>query len=183
MTQDHPQSGITGAAVWRAVRTPLTLLFLLAILAFGAKWGYDNATAPPPPPPPTPCVEQPVQDGKLTSEQVSVNVYNGGKKRGLAGDVAHVLREKGFKILNSGNADAPVAETVVVGAAEDNPEVKLVMGFFKDAKFQADGRIERDVDVLLGEKYAGMNGKAATSIKLDAKSVCLAPLPSPSLGE
>lgn len=182
MSEDQTPNGSSAMSVWRAIRTPLTLLVLLAVLGFGAKWGYDNATAPPPPPPPTPCVDQPVKDGKLSSTQVTVNIYNGGSKRGLAGDVGYTLREHGFKIVAATNTDEKVAKTVVVGAAQDNPEVQLVMGFFKDATFRADGRVERDVDVLLGAKYAGMNDKAPNTIKVDTKSVCLAPQPSPTLG-
>ena len=79
--------------VFRIVRTPLTLLVLLGVLAYGAWWGYTNVLKPLPPLPPDPCVEQKVTKGQLTTSQVTVSVYNGGHRRGLAGDVGRALRE------------------------------------------------------------------------------------------
>ena len=61
----------------RVLKTPVTLLVLLAVLLGGAWWGYKSVIAPPPEPPKDPCVMQSVNGGKLKSSQVTVNVYNG----------------------------------------------------------------------------------------------------------
>ena len=74
--------------VFRIVRTPLTLLILLGVLCYGAWWGWNNVIATVPPLPPEPCVQQTLPNSQLRSTQVTVSVYNGGDRRGLAGRVA-----------------------------------------------------------------------------------------------
>ena len=83
----------------RALRTwgtPITLILLLALLGYGAWWGWNSLTRPPAPVTPDPCVSQSMET--LKSTQVTVRVYNGGGKTGLAGSTAAVLRTKGFKV-------------------------------------------------------------------------------------
>ena len=170
--------------VFRIVRTPLTLLFLLGVLCYGAWWGYTNVIAPVPDLPPPPCVEQSLPNNQLRSAQVTVSVYNGGDRRGLAGDVGRSLREKGFRVLKTGNTGENIKETVIVGAGAKNPEVILVKGFFKDATIRADKRTDGTVDVLVGDKYGGFNKKAKTSIAVKAATACLPSTrsASPALG-
>lgn len=166
--------------VWRQIKTPLTLLVLLGLLLYGGWWGYHKVLEPPPPPPPTPCVPQSVEKGQVRSSQVTVRVFNGGKTRGLAGDVGAGLKSRGFKVTTVANTDQSVAETQIIGAKADNPEVKLVAGFFKKAKIKADGRSDRSVDVLVGDKYGGFNKNAKTTIKVTDKTVCLPSEAEPS---
>jgi len=166
--------------VLRTLRTPLTLLVLLGILIYGAYWGWTNVVAPPPPPQPKPCVTQKVAGGKLKTSQVTVHILNGGKVRGLAGTVAQEMRAKGFKTSQVDNTEEAVTTTVIVGASKNNPEVKLVLSFFKKAKVREDKRSDRSVTVLVGDKYAGFNTKAKTSITVKAKTVCLPGTPTPS---
>lgn len=161
--------------VLRVVRTPLTLLFLLAVLCYGAWWGYTNVLAPVPAAPPTPCVNQTVPKGKLRSSQITVSVYNGGTKKGLAGDVGRLLRQRGFNVQRTANTEEKVSKTVIVGAGVDNPEVLLVKRFFKDARVRADKRPDHTVDVLVGNRYGGFNKKAKTSLSVKSKTVCLPP--------
>lgn len=159
--------------LWRQLRTPVTLIVMIALLGFGAWYGYTRVVAPPPEPEPTPCVQQKVSKGEITTSQVTVKVFNGGKKRGLAGDVSVALKARNFKVSAISNTDRAVEETVIVGASKDNPEVKLVASFFKKAKIETDGRGDRSVDVLVGDKYAGFNKKAKKSIKVEEETVCL----------
>ena len=44
-----------------------------------------------------------MQGGKLKASQVSVNIFNGGDRKGLAGDVARSMRAKGFKVGKTDN--------------------------------------------------------------------------------
>ena len=164
--------------VLRAIRVPLTLLILLGLLCYGAWWGWTRVVAPTPKAPVEPCIQQNVSKGQLKSSQVTVNVFNGGHKRGLAGDVAKDLNNAKFKIGKVGNTDRSVSGTVIVGAGAKNPEVLLVKGFLKGAKIRVDKRANHSVDVLVGNSYGGFNKKAKTSIAVKGKSVCLPAGPS-----
>ena len=159
--------------VFRIVRVPLTLLVLLGVLAYGAWWGYTNVLKPLPPPAADPCVETSVAKGRLTANQVTVSVYNGGNRRGLAGDVGRSLRERGFRVQRTTNTQEKVGATVVIGASAKNPEVLLVTGFFRGAVIKTDKRKDRSVDVLVGDRYGGFNKSAKTSILVKTPTVCL----------
>ncbi|QGN34058.1 LytR C-terminal domain-containing protein [Microlunatus sp. Gsoil 973] len=159
--------------VFRIIRTPLTLLILLAILCYGAWWGWKNIIAPPQKTPPPPCVPTKVTNKSLKSSQVTVRVYNGGDKKGLAGDVTRSLRAKGFNVLDPANTDEKVSVTVIVGNAAKNPEVRLVRSFFKGSKVRADGRTDHTVDVLVGNRPVHFNSKAKTSYPVKTRTVCL----------
>ena len=162
----------------RLFGTPITLLLLLAFLAYGAWWGFRNVMAPVPGSTPAPCVTQKV--GKnLSTSQVSVRVLNGGTTVGLAGRVSAQLTNVGFKVLSTGNTSDVVTSTVVVGASKDAPEVKLVLGFFKGAKVRADKRTDGTVDVMVGDNFGGFNAKAHRQISVPGGTACLPP-PSPS---
>ncbi|HEY9291427.1 MAG TPA: LytR C-terminal domain-containing protein [Microlunatus sp.] len=159
--------------VFRIIRTPITLLILLGILCVGAWWGWKNIVAPPQKTPPPPCVQTKVTDKALKSSQVTVQVFNGGDKKGLAGDVTRSLRAKDFNVLTPANTDQEVNRTVIVGNAAKNPEVLLVKSFFKGATVQADGRTNHTVDIMVGNKYAGFDTKAKTSYPVKTSTVCL----------
>ena len=166
--------------ILRAVRTPFTLLVLLGVLCYGAWWGWTNVIREVPAAPPAPCVDTKVPKNQLKSSQVVVSVYNGGDKRGLAGDVGRALREKGFKVQRTTNTGEQIERTVIVGAGAKNPEVLLVKGFFKKSEIRVDKRVDNSVDVLVGTQYGGFNKKAKTSVPVRAKSVCLPPVASPA---
>ena len=170
--------------ILRAVRTPFTLLVLLAILCYGAWWGYTNVIREVPPAPPTPCVPQKLPKNQLRSSQVTVSVFNGGTKRGLAGDVGRALRDRGFKVQTTTNTLQKVQKTVIVGASTKNPEVRLVKAFFKDAEVKADKRVDGSVDVLVGNRYGGFNKKAKTTYTVKSATACLPAkaTASPSVG-
>jgi hypothetical protein len=171
--------------IFRIVRTPITLLILLGVLLYGAWWGYRNIIQPVPKPPPPPCVEQTVTKGQIKASQVTVKVYNGGDRRGLAGDVGRSLRRKGFKVPLTTNTGERIQKTVIVGAGAKNPEVLFVKSFFKEAVVRADKRTDGTVDVLVGNKYGGFNNNAKATYAVKAKTVCLpsqTPSPTPPLG-
>ncbi len=172
--------------ILRAVRTPFTLLILLAVLCYGAWWGYSNVIREVPPTPAVPCVDQNVAKGRLKSSQVVINVYNGGDKRGLAGDVGRALRDRGFRVQTVTDTGENIERTVIVGSGTKNPEVLLVKRFFKDAQVRADPKNKGDgsVDVLVGNDYGGFNKKAKRTYTVKSETVCLPvqPSPTPSVG-
>lgn len=171
--------------IFRIVRTPITLLILLGVLLWGAWWGYTNILRPIPKSPPPPCVEQTVVKGVIKTGQVIIRVYNGGDKRGLAGDVRRDLTNRGFKVTVATNTNEKISKTVIVGGGAKNPEVLFVKTFFKDSVVRADPkRKDGSVDVLVGNKYGGFV-KAKTTYAVKTKTVCLpsqTPTPTTPLG-
>ena len=159
--------------IFRVVRTPLTLLVLLGVLLYAAWWGYNNVIQPVPKQQAPPCVQQTVAKGKLKSAQVTVKVFNGGDRKGLAADVGRALRGKGFKVTQTRNTVETIQKTVIVGASEKDPEVLFVKTFFKDAVVRADERVDHSVDVLVGNRYGGFNKNAKTTYNVKASTVCL----------
>jgi hypothetical protein len=167
------------------VRTPVTLLILFGVLLYGAWWGYNNIIKPIPALPPEPCVNQSVSKGQLKSSQVVVRVYNGGDRKGLAADVGRSLRGKGFRVTLTTNTVEKIQKTVIVGADANNPEVKFVKTFFKEAIVRRDKRADRSVDVLVGNRYGGFNRDAKATYQVDTSTICLpsqTPSPTPALG-
>ena len=159
--------------IFRIVRTPITLLLLLGVLCYAAWWGYTNVLRPIPPAPAQPCVDQSLTKGQLKSSQVTVKVFNGGNKRGLAGDVGRALRNRGFNVIRTTNTAEKISKTVIVGADPKNPEVLLVKGFFKGAVVKGDKRADHTVDVLVGNKYGGFNKGAKRTYTVNADTLCL----------
>ncbi len=171
--------------IFRVVRTPVTLLILFGVLLYGAWWGYNNILKPIPALPPDPCVNQSVAKGQLKSSQVVVRVYNGGDRKGLAADVGRSLRGKGFRVTLTTNTVEKIQKTVIVGADANNPEVKFVKTFFKEAVVRPDKRVDRSVDVLVGNKYGGFNKDAKATYQVNTTTICLpsqTPSPTPALG-
>ncbi|WOP19126.1 LytR C-terminal domain-containing protein [Raineyella sp. LH-20] len=168
--------------LWRTVRTPLVLVVLVALVALGTLWAWQEILKPTPKAPPPPCVPQTLQDGKLLSQQVTVAVDNAGSKQGLAGQVARSLTAQKFVVSGTGNSTSIVTQdVVVVGYAVDAPEVKLVAAQFPKAEVRADATMtDHAVRVVVGDQFAGMKDKAAAAIAVDVPSICLPALPSAS---
>ena len=159
--------------IFRVVRTPITLLILFGMLLYGAWWGYNNIMNPIPALPPEPCVDQSVPKGQLQASQVVIRVYNGGDRKGLAADVGRSLRGKGFRVVITTNTAEKIQKTVIVGADDNNPEVLFVKSFFKEAVVRSDKRVDRTVDVLVGNKYGGFKKDAKTTYQVDTTTLCL----------
>ena len=96
----------------RHVTTAVTMLVLVAILVLGVVVGVRELFAPLPgegeeaaaDPSPT-CATEDVRPGqRLTSRQVTVNVYNAGTRSGLAGQTLDTLSMRGFRVGEAGNA-------------------------------------------------------------------------------
>lgn len=158
-------------AVWRNVRTPLTLLILVVGLVFAAQWGWRNVMAPIPEPPAPECIPQAAST--LETSQISVRVFNGSSRRGLARHVSNLLADRGFNVIEVGNVEQAVTETIVVGASEHNPEVLLTSQNLAKSHTRGDGRSDGTVDVLVGSEYYGVVANAPTSIEVPGDQVCL----------
>lgn len=169
--------------VIRALKTPVTLLILVALVYFAAQWGWDEARKPIPKRPPDPCVIKQVGP-VLKPENVYVNVLNGSKTNGLARRLGQVLSAEGFKVYQRWNADRddyPTSE--VVGHSEDAPEVILVRQAFQDIPFRADGRADRFVDVIIGEAQPVPLERPEFGVELPDGTACLPDPPTVAPGQ
>ena len=161
-----------------AWRTGVLLLVMVVLLAVVAVFGYKALVAPIKSPQ-APCDSQTLS-GPLKSSDVTVRVYNGGSKAGLAASIQKQLETAGFSVPYVGNTQTVVVQTTIVGATTDAPEVQLVAAFFPDATIQADARTDHSVDVLVGDTFAGFNDQAPTQISVDSVVICVTPTPTPS---
>lgn len=146
--------------VIRVIKTPVTLIILLAMLGYGAMWGYQQVTMPDNRKVET-CVMTDVGP-KLTPDKVTVRVLNGGEKGGFARVMAGFLRGHGFRVIYYNNAKDRVLNTTVVGNSVDDPEVQLMLGFFSDSTAKGDGRADHVVDVILGSKDTHIEAPVAS---------------------
>ncbi len=158
--------------VIRVIKTPVTLIILLAMLGYGAMWGYQHVTMPDNRPVET-CVMTDV-GSNLTPDKVTVRVLNGGEKGGLAKITAQFLRAHKFRVIYYNNSDERVPNTVVVGNSVDDPEVQLMLGFFTGSTAKGDGRADHVVDVILGDKNTQIEDPVS-SVPVTGP-VCLPPI-------
>ena len=172
--------------VIRVIKTPVTLIILLAILGYGAVWGYQHVTMTDTRPEAT-CVTTDV--GKqLTPDRVTVRVLNGGNTGQLAKGMAGFLRAHGFRVIRYTNAEERSPNTVIVGNSVDDPEVKLMLGFFTESTAKGDGRADHVVDVILGDKDTHIENPVASVPvtgpvclpAITASSASAIPTPSPT---
>lgn len=159
--------------IWRIARTPVILLSLLLLVLLSGWWGYNAMTAPLPPPYVAPCVERPLPGGVLKSEMVQVRVFNASTKRGKAAEVSQQLKRQGFNVTRVGNADENQEKSVIIGYADDAPEVQLVAQQFNGFERVGDGRRDRSVEVRIGQNYESMVGEAAKEFQTGAETICL----------
>ena len=172
--------------VIRVIKTPVTLIILLAMLGYGAMWGYQHVTMPDNRKIET-CVQTDV-GANLTPDKVTVRVLNGGETGGLAKIVANNLRIDGFHVVYYNNSEERVPNTIVVGNSVDDPEVQLMLGFFTGSTARGDGRADHVVDVILGDKNTQIeNAVASVPVTgpvclpaIAASTASATPTPSPS---
>ncbi|MFZ0529615.1 MAG: LytR C-terminal domain-containing protein [Propionicimonas sp.] len=153
----------------RVIKTPVTLIVLLAMLGFGAKWGYEQLTASNLTSSQA-CVMTDV--GKeLTPDKVSVRVLNGGNVAKMASLTKLYLNSQRFRVIYANNSERRVITTTIVGNSADDPEVRLLQQFFVGATAEGDGRVDHVVDVILTDK-SKQEPKPVTSVAVSGP-VCL----------
>lgn len=168
--------------IFRLIATPLLLLGLLALLAWGAFWGWQNLTAPLPEPAPTPCVT--VSTDLVNVTNVSVRVYNAGFTSGLANRVKTRLTDAGFKVIKVDNSDERVTKGVIVRTSEDNkPAIRLVSSYFTEVAVEFDDRVDGTVDVLLASDWGDFGAEPLFQVSSGGGSTCVVPDPSASPSE
>ncbi|MFC6153850.1 LytR C-terminal domain-containing protein [Nocardioides yefusunii] len=118
-------------------RSALTLTALAGLVLGGGAIGWTALTAPLPEQEEIPvCVKTKVEaNEEIFADQVTVSVYNGSSKAGLASRTLADLVERGFVRGEGGNAPKKIKRGVQIWAANPaNPGVQLVAGQFRNAK-------------------------------------------------
>lgn len=162
------------------LRTSITLLVLLGIVAGTAWYGWQQFSTPADNPFADPrCVDQRIAEGdRLSTRRVKVNVYNAGNRDGLAGETLARLGKQRFVTGVADNAPTRIrVRTVAIYHPEPrSAEVRLVREQFNgqvDVRRKPD--IANGVDVVVGSGFRGLARKAPRSIQLsNAQQVCVA---------
>lgn len=158
----------------RRLTTGITLVVLLVVLGGMAVYGIKNALAPLPGGPPSaePTCSDTEKEVKqfLRRGEVQVSVYNAGKREGLAASTLEKIEEAGFKAGNAGNAprSAVVRRAVVWTTQPNDPSARLVaLALGKGTRVEVtETDLGPGVDVLVGDKFRGLNTKAPERIHL-----------------
>jgi len=158
----------------RKITTAVTLVVLLIVLAGMAVYGFKSALAPLPggeasDDPTCSGTEKEVQKFLKRSE-VQVSVYNAGTREGLAGQTLEKVEAAGFRGGNSGNApgNADVRRAVVWTTEPNDMSARLVaLAFGPGTRVEVtETDLGPGVDVLVGNRFKGLNKKAPQRIRL-----------------
>lgn len=157
----------------RKITTTVTMSVLVVVLVTMAVLGFSQLTEPLPagPSSSTSCsdAEKQVQ-AFLKRREVQVSVFNAGTKRGLASATLEKIEEGGFRAGNSGNApaNAKVRRALVWTTEPDDPAAALVAkALGRRTKVEVTTTdLGPGVDVLVGNRFKGLNPRAAKRIKL-----------------
>jgi hypothetical protein len=158
----------------RRITTAVTLLALLILLGGMAVYGIKSALAPLPGGGATskPTCSDTEKEVKqfLRRGEVQVSVFNAGKREGLAGNTLEKIEEAGFKAGNAGNAprSADVRRAVVWTTQPNDSSAKLVaLTLGRGTRIEVtETDLGPGIDVLVGDKFRGLNKKAPERIRL-----------------
>jgi hypothetical protein len=157
----------------RRLTTAATLIVLVVVLGVMAVVGVKSALAPLPggSSKSSTCKGTEKQVAKfLKRSDVQVSVFNAGTREGLAGQTLDKVETAGFKAGNAGNApkSATVRRAVVWTTQPDDYSAKLVaLALGKGTRIEVtETDLGPGVDVLVGNKFGGLNKKAPTRIRL-----------------
>lgn len=174
----------------RQITTGVTLMALCGLLALGAVWGWKSLFAEVPTGTqaaeetgPTCTTEQVAAGQRLRSSQVTVSVFNGGNRSGLADSTLAALEKRGFRPGALGNApDGITVKRVQIWSTQENdPAAQLVarqFGETKQVRFR-DEDLGPGVDVIVGNNFKGLV-KAPRAVKLEQPEDVCVPVPSES---
>ena len=134
------------------------LVFAIVTLVRG---GSDEGAAEPGALDPSPCVTTMVPASEILppASKVRVNVYNATTTSGLAGTIAKELFARKFKIVRIAND--PVDKKIngvaqIRFGAKGEASAQLLLLHVPGAELINDGRRGRNVDLAMGETFAGL---------------------------
>jgi hypothetical protein len=158
----------------RHLITAVTLGVLLGILLVMGGLGIKQALKPFPSGKkagsPTCSSKQKQVQRVLTRKDVQVSVFNAGDRSGLASETLQKVQKAGFIGGNSGNAPgtAQVPRAAVWTTKENDYSAKLVALAFgpHTPVVVTTTDLGPGIDVLVGNKFKGLDGKAPRQITL-----------------
>lgn len=164
------------------LRSALTMVVLLLMLAAGAVWGWTAVTAPfPEPTDPPLCTDRTVAKGeKVYPDQVVVSVFNAGTRSGLADRTQQLLVDLGFVAGATDNAprEARVDTAEIWTSDKSSPAVRLVRSYFggKQTKVKrvAGAQLGPGVVVLVGDSFTDL-AKGRDGVKAKTTTVICSP--------
>jgi hypothetical protein len=159
----------------RSITTAVTLLVLVLVLVGMAIVGFRQLTAP------LPSIRTEAEActgaekevrGFLRRSEVQVSVFNAGSIGGFAGATLERVERAGFRAGNAGNAptSAEVRRAVVWTTEPDDPAAALVaQALGRRTKVEVtETDLGPGVDVIVGNRFKGLDPQAPRRIKLDA---------------
>lgn len=158
------------------LRSALTLLGLLLIVAVASVWGWGALTTPFPKNEEVPvCTDTAVTAGtEIRREQVVVSILNGSGRNGLASATSELLAERGFVKGDISNAKS-FPTTQIWTDDPNNPAVQLVRRQFNKAKVVTGKQDGIGVVIVLGEKFTTLRKKQIESFRAKEDSTfCMA---------
>jgi hypothetical protein len=166
----------------RRLTTGVTLVVLVIVCCGMAVWGYRAATAPIADSSAGPTTAGPTcqsQDQKVTKYvkrgDVTVSVYNSGKKSGRAQQTADLLEQAGFRPGEVKNAPEGVKtdRAAVYSAKADDPAAELVaLALGKSTQVvHSDQEFGPGVAVVIGDKFRHLDPNAPKRLKLPQPEV------------
>ncbi|MDF1605255.1 LytR C-terminal domain-containing protein [Nocardioides sp. YIM 152315] len=165
-----------------AARTTMTLAVLGALVLLAAVWGWNAATEPLPAKVDSAvCVDTAVEAGsQLYPQQVTVSIYNGGRRDGLAGRTMRLFVDAGFAEGTSGNAASAKVRKVAIWTTEpESPAVQLVAGYLPDdAEIERRDGIGAGITIVVGDDYTTTRlakGEKSVAVESDTE-VCSPPV-------
>jgi hypothetical protein len=161
-------------------RTALTLLGLSVLLLFAAVWGWHALTRPLPAKVDSAiCVDTSVAAGeKVYPQQVTVSVYNAGRREGLAGRTMQQLKDAGFTQGQSGNAaSAKVAKVAIWTTDPESPDVQLLASYLgKGVQVERREGPGIGVTIVVGDKFGDLAEGKPSVVADDDADICSPPV-------
>jgi hypothetical protein len=91
------------------------------------------------------------------NKDVAVNVYNGGRKEGLAAGVAAELKKRGYKVKAVANGGTPYdAPAVVVSGTAGRAAAFNLQRNVAGSEYVQDDRKDATVDFIVTSSYTGL---------------------------
>jgi LytR cell envelope-related transcriptional attenuator len=158
------------------MRTTVTLLALGVLLVLAAVWGWSAALKPLPAKVDRPiCVDTHVSAGdKVYPQQVTVSVYNAGRREGLAGRTMQLLKDEGFNPGNAGNAGSAKTDEVAIWSTRPtSPDVQLVASYFgSDVPIKRREGPGVGVNVIVGDRFRALADGLPSVVAEADGSIC-----------
>lgn len=165
----------------QTARTTITLLTLCVLLLVAGAWGWHAAMRPLPAKVDSLlCVDTAVEAGEdVYPQQVTVSVYNAGRRDGLANRTMQLLLEQGFSRGNVGNvSSAEVTRAEIWTTDPDSPAAQLVASHLgRKVDIQRRDGAGAGITVVVGDDFRKLAAKGASFVTAEeATKICSPPI-------